>query len=84
MTRRGQTFAHGARRAFWTRGTTNTLNRLNNLSYEDTIEGIGYEEDNTTKQHKATNSNDMIAMTDNIEQFLESDNKMDQREQATV
>ncbi len=49
-----------------------------------TIKGIVHEEDKRTKQYKATNSNNKTATTDDKEQLLESDNEMEQREQAKV
>ncbi len=86
MTHRGQTSAHGARRAgrFCARGTTNTLNNLNNLSYEDISEEIRYEDDKITKQYKAMNNNNTIVITDDDKHFFESNNKIDQSERAEI
>jgi hypothetical protein len=77
MTQRGWSSAHGARRAgrFRARGKTQNITKL---KYNDIIEGIGYKPDKQTRRNDRKDSKE----TDDSKLHLESDNEIEQKEQA--
>jgi hypothetical protein len=77
MTQQGWSSAHGGRRAecFRARGKTQNITKL---KYNIIIKGIGYKSDKQTRRNDRNNSKEM----DNSELHSESDNEIEQKEQA--